>query len=146
MLPPARLDQVDILLINGDSAYSDGYRFDLRPRQAVSLGGGGHRDLSGFGDLKVWAVAGIGNPQRFCLMLESLAIYPVMVDIPDHGIASLSALKRQQSWPILMTEKDAVKYTDAPIDDAWYVPVDVQMSERTEAMIMKQIHVAISND
>ncbi len=144
--PPARMDKVDVVLINGDSDYSGGYRFDLLPRQAVSLGDSQHRDLSEFGGMKVWAVAGIGNPQRFSTMLEAFAINPVLVDIPDHGMVSLSALKRQQPWPILMTEKDAVKYLDNPSDDTWYVPVFVQMSEPTAASIMKQIHSAISND
>ena len=76
-------------------------------------------------------------------MLKSFAMDPVLVDIPDHGMVSLSALKRQQSWPILMTEKDAVKYIDIPADDAWYIPVKVQMSEGTKADIMKQIHSVI---
>jgi tetraacyldisaccharide 4'-kinase len=142
--PPARLDEVDLVLVNGDSDFSQGYRFDLLPHQAVSLAGSGRRDLSEFRGMEVWAVAGIGNPHRFCLMLESFGINPVLVDIPDHGIASLPALKRQHSRPILMTEKDAVKYPDTSPDDAWYVPVTVKISEHEEAIIMQKIHSAIS--
>jgi tetraacyldisaccharide 4'-kinase len=141
--PPERMDKVDVVLVNGNSDYSGGRHFHLLPGQAIRLGDSRRRDLSEFRGMKVWAVAGIGNPQRFFLMLKSFAMDPVLVDIPDHGMVSLSALKRQQSWPILMTEKDAVKYIDIPADDAWYIPVKVQMSEGTKADIMKQIHSVI---
>jgi tetraacyldisaccharide 4'-kinase len=141
--PPERMDKVDIVLVNGDSDYTGGHRFHLFPGQAVCLGDMRRCDLSEFRGMKVWAVAGIGNPERFLLMLKSFAMDPVLVDMPDHGVVSLSALRRQQSWPILMTQKDAVKYIDMPLDDAWYIPVKVQMSEGTKASIMKQIHSVI---
>jgi tetraacyldisaccharide 4'-kinase len=144
--PPSRLDEVDLVLVNGESAYSDGIRFDLLPHRAVSLTGTARRHLSEFAGMEVWAVAGIGNPRRFCRMLESFEIKPVLVDLPDHGVVSLPALHRQQSWPILMTEKDAVKYAAPTVENVWYVPVEVQLSERSESMVMKKIRSVLSND
>jgi tetraacyldisaccharide 4'-kinase len=142
--PVGRLSEVDFVLINGgtDAVYSDqpaGFRFTLDPREAVSLDESSRCDLDSFRGAKAWAVAGIGNPQRFSGMLESHGIDPVVVDVPDHGRAPLARLRERETWPILMTEKDAVKYPDSPVEDAWYVPVDLQMPVELEASIMKCI-------
>lgn len=144
--PPSRLTEVDIVMINGESDFTNGLRFDLVPTQALGLTGSAARNLAEFAGMKVWAVAGIGNPGRFAAMLESFGIDPILVDVPDHGAVSLAALQRQNDWPILMTEKDAVKYRNAPEQNAWYVPVDVQMSEQSEAFIMNRINLALAND
>jgi len=59
--PPGRLDEVDIVMVNGESEYSGGCRFDLSPGQAVSLVDSRSRDLSGFGGKEGWAGAGRGD-------------------------------------------------------------------------------------
>ena len=90
-------------------------------------------------DSGVWAVAGIGNPQRFVAVLRDAGMEPALVDVPDHGVVELESLRREHSWPILMTEKDAVKYPGSSIDDVWYVPVEVVMSSTDEAALMGRI-------
>ena len=143
--PKARLKQVDIVLINGESDFSEGYSFHLIPGDAISLIGAECRDLATFSGKRVWSVAGIGNPERFSKMLKSFGIDPVPVDVPDHGSVSLAALKTENPWPILMTEKDAVKYMETPIENAWFVPVEVRMSEQSEAEVMNLIRALISD-
>ena len=76
----------------------------------------------------MWSVAGIGHPERFARTLEEAGIEAVAVNVPDHGVTSLEQLRERHSWPILMTEKDAVKYPDMTIKDVWYIPVEVRMS------------------
>ena len=134
-----RLREVDLVLINGNGDYPTGYAFSLLPADAQELGSSDARSLVEFGGVRVWAVAGIGNPERFCEMLESFDIEPVSVDVPDHGAISLEALRQKKAYPILMTEKDAVKYLAAPVPDAWYVPVSVKMPVQAQNAVMRRI-------
>jgi tetraacyldisaccharide 4'-kinase len=148
--PVERLSKVDYVLVNGgsDAVCGDdlaGFRFTLHATDAVTLDQSERRELDSFSGTRVWSVAGIGNPQRFTGMLKSRGIDPVAVDVPDHGTVSLSGLREKQPWPILMTEKDAVKYSDDTIADAWYVPVDVQMPAELESSIMKRIQSLVDD-
>jgi tetraacyldisaccharide 4'-kinase len=144
--PPARLASVDFVFINGESSFSAGHLFELAPERALSLDGSARRDLREFSGMRVWSVAGIGNPGRFNAMLRAAGVDPVAVEVPDHGFISLPELRREQAWPILMTEKDAVKYFEIPIDNAWYVPVAVQMSEQVESLVMQRIRTLMPDD
>jgi tetraacyldisaccharide 4'-kinase len=126
--PPARLAEVDLVLVNGASDAIPGYRFDLVPGDVVALADGRHCALAEFRGKKVWSVAGIGHPERFASTLNEAGIEAVAVNVPDHGTTSLEQLRERHPWPILMTEKDAVKYSDTAIKDAWYLPVEVRMS------------------
>lgn len=136
---PDRLREVDLVLVNGEVDYPSGYAFSLVPDEALALNTTRARALGEFSGVRVWAVAGIGNPARFCKMLESFDIEPLSVDIPDHGVISLEALRRKEAYPILMTEKDAVKYPGDPVADAWYVPVVVKMPVQAQTAVMKRI-------
>ena len=84
-------------------------------------------------------MAGIGNPYRFVNTLRNAGLDPELVDVPDHGAVDLGELRREQPWPILMTEKDAVKYPGSSVDDVWYVPVEVAMSPADEAALIGRI-------
>jgi len=137
--PVSRLDAVDIVLFNGGEA-GDGIRqFHLVAGDAVSLDGKRHRALEQFAHTRVWAVAGIGNPGRFSRMLEERKIRVEPVRIPDHGRVSLRALQDQCPMPVLMTEKDAVKYRSDEADNVWYVPVDVAMPQGVSGPMKRRI-------
>lgn len=118
-----RLDSVDLLLINGDLAPQRGYGFVLEPGELKSLDGKREVPLSEFAGRRVWAVAGIGNPARFEQTLHAAGIDCDLVPLPDHGRTDLAALRARAAQPIVMTEKDAVKYPGTPAADAWYLPV-----------------------
>jgi tetraacyldisaccharide 4'-kinase len=134
-----RLREVDLVFINGAVDHPSGYAFSLVPADALELNTTKARALGEFSGVRVWAVAGIGNPARFCKMLESFDIEPLSVDIPDHGTISLEALRQKEAYPILMTEKDAVKYLGDAVPDAWYVPVAVKMPVQAQTAVMKRI-------
>jgi len=136
--PRSRLSEVDLVFYNG-AATAAGHSYTLRPGQVHGLGQVADRDLESFRGQRVWAVAGIGNPQRFVTTLRDAGIDPQLVEVPDHGVVELGALRREQSWPILMTEKDAVKYLGSSIDDVWYVPVDVVMPSAAAAALMGRV-------
>ncbi len=137
--PPGRLEQADLLLVNGGETNGIGHRFELVPGDAVRLDGGGRRPLAEFARRSVWAVAGIGNPQRFTRMLTDRGIEVQSADVPDHGRISLQSLYERRAMPVLMTEKDAVKYRNDPCPDVWYVPVDVEMPDSVSGLVQRQL-------
>jgi tetraacyldisaccharide 4'-kinase len=118
----------DAIVVNGSSETISGCEFELIPQGVVELNGMQRRELSDFAGQTVLAVAGIGNPARFRAMLSAQGIDVVAADVPDHGKANLAALRKRHPMPMLMTEKDAVKYTDSELDDVWYVPVVAEFS------------------
>jgi tetraacyldisaccharide 4'-kinase len=137
--PPARLAEVDLLFINGDPAPDQGVGFTLQAEDLTSLGDGRRLPLAHFSGQRVWAVAGIGNPQRFYDSLRDAGIKPMPVEIPDHGRTDLQALSRESAQPILMTEKDAVKYSPDVDVDAWYLPVRAELSAAALAALQEQL-------
>lgn len=138
--PACRLATADLVLVNGGPPGNGRIAFTLRLTSAVALHGGERRDLASFAGEKAWAVAGIGNPGRFYAELRRHGIDAVPVELRDHGRADLARLRRTAAWPILMTEKDAVKYPQSRDPDAWYLPAEIEMSPDSEATIMSRIH------
>ena len=126
-----RLDSVDLLLINGDPEPERGYGFVLEPGRLKSLGGEREEPLSAFSGRRVWAVAGIGHPARFEQTLVAAGLDCELVPLPDHGRTDLAALRARAAQPIIMTEKDAVKYSGPAAADAWYLPVSFLPSRNT---------------
>ena len=51
---------------------------------------------------------------------------------------------RERPQPILMTEKDAVKYRDNPPADAWFVPVRVEFDPADAAKLLELVGTRIN--
>jgi tetraacyldisaccharide 4'-kinase len=104
-----------------------------REIEAMSRAGGagaalwGQRleDLRG---LRVHAVAGIGNPERFFALLKSFGLDLVPHAFSDHHAFKARDLDLPGSAPILMTEKDAVRCATFANDRLACVPVTAQFS------------------
>ena len=140
--PAKRLQKADLVLLNGPPTADlevGFHEFGLSPVGAVSLDGLQSAALEEFAGQRVWMVAGIGNPDRFRQVLVAAGIDAVPVPVGDHACVSLEELRRQESWPVFMTEKDAVKYSSSPIDDVWYVPVKITMPESTKVAVIDRL-------
>ena len=90
------------------------------------------RPLAAFSGLAVFALAGIGNPERFYQSLRQHKIVLELVPVGDHGVLSAAhwqALteKNENSRPLLLTEKDAIKYPAS--ENVWMVPVSADVSD-----------------
>lgn len=129
-----RLQKVDATLVNGGEQEGSGYRFDLVIEVAVSLDNGNSRPLDEFAGQEVWALAGIGNPERFYDALRAQGINVRAVAVADHGMIDLHVLHSEKQMPVLMTEKDAVKYESADGCDCWFVPARVVMQDEGEVL------------
>lgn len=138
--PVSRLAAATLVVVNGGEPQSGECGFTLRAQEARALADDQPCPIERFAGRKVWALAGIGHPERFFDTLRQAGIEPVAVEVPDHGVTDLARLRDKADWPILMTEKDAVKYPHCEDGSTWYLPVDLVMPPATEALIMTRIH------
>ena len=145
--PPSRLAQVDALVINGAELVPDAA--GLPPQFAMRLLGDtfhaltdsqracGAEDLAG---LRLAAVAGIGDPQRFFTHLKGLGLSFVPYPFSDHHPFKAADLARIAADALLMTEKDAVKcagLTDRPV---WVLPVTARVEPDLAALVMEKLN------
>lgn len=79
------------------------------------------KPLSEFNGKTVYAVAGIGDTQGFFSALEGEGIDVKPVSFPDHHIYKQNDLEMAEPFPIIMTQKDAVKCERLKIQNAWYL-------------------------
>jgi tetraacyldisaccharide 4'-kinase len=141
-----RIEQADALLVNGGSAAIDGVDFKLVSGDLLSVAGSESRPLEEFAGQRVWAVAGIGNPRRFYSMLTSAGLEVDPVDVEDHGKYPLESLLARRDQPILMTQKDAVKYSSSAPMNSWYLPVEVEFSATDTANLLQLITFGLTKD
>lgn len=135
-----------LVLVNGGPEKKAGdLCFHLQTSDAVALNRRERRALAVFSGQKVWAVAGIGDPLRFYSELRGHGIEPVPVTVPDHGRVDLTGLRQKADWPILMTEKDAVKYSGYRDAAAWYLPVEVVIPPEVEAVVMRHVRDSLAS-
>lgn len=127
--PLVRLDEVDVVLINGRRG-SDETGFDLRPGPAWPLAGGAPRTLADFAsDGPVHAVAGIGEPRRFFATLRAAGVAIVEHAFADHHRYRAEELAFGDDRPVLMTEKDAIKCRNFARPNWYALPVEAELPE-----------------
>lgn len=81
--------------------------------------------LSAIAGTQVRALAGIGNPARFYAALRTAGAIVEAIPVADHGLVQL----QDGETPIIMTEKDALKYADSAAlkCGVWYLPVSAEL-------------------
>lgn len=131
-----RMKEVDQVLLNGQRRGDQGMLsvveqnaivFELVPGDAVRLDGSLVRPLARFSGTTVHAIAAIGNPARFFDMLRTFGIQVIEHPMADHAKLSAADLDFGDRFPVLMTEKDAVKLGRSGDDRLWKIPVDVEI-------------------
>ena len=134
----SRLKSVDMVVSNGTTGPG---RFIMQlgnikvinlldPKQTRMLG-----DFKS--EQKIYAVAGIGNSERFFKQLENSGIKIERLDFPDHHKYTEEDLAIAGDAPLLMTEKDAVKCRRFAKPSHWYVQVDAQLHDTFSVRIDK---------
>ena len=140
----SRLATVDHVVINGE--------FDALPDSIAahsmhfvtgmlrSLDDGMAWRLSQFKGCTVHAVAGIGNPMRFFDLLRQTGITVKEHAFPDHHAFRKEDFDQMDGdFPILMTEKDAVKCTRLGLKNAWFLSVDAVLPAEWESALVEQM-------
>ena len=111
--PVSRLHEVDFVVINGATSNtfnSHQLVTQLMPEYWINIGNGDVIALEQLPESsRFHAVAGIGNPQRYFDALRNLGLNIIEHAFPDHHVFTSMDIKFDDNFPILMTEKDAVK-------------------------------------
>jgi tetraacyldisaccharide 4'-kinase len=125
--PLSRLQTADLIVINGGNAQEGEFAMRLHLQAARCLKSGAAYSLKKFSHAMVHGVAGIGNPERFFIQLREQGLTVCQHPFPDHHCFQPKDLAFEDSQPVLMTEKDAVKCTRFARDHYWYVPIDASL-------------------
>lgn len=136
---PSRLKHVNAVICNGGKPEQDEHLMTLQPQWAVNLKTGEKRALSEFVGQPAVALAGIGYPPRFFMMLEQLGILLYATHgFADHQAytAKMIAPLQHGELPLLMTEKDAVKCHHFAQENWWSIPVFATFSENSTACLL----------
>jgi len=140
--PPARLAQVDYVVINGaNRVFSEDQlsagdtpvtTMRLVPEYWVNVKTGERADVqalpipAALSD-DIQALAGIGNPQRFFDTLGELGLAASCHGYDDHHVYSAVELAFARDKVLLMTEKDAVKCETFAGEHWWSLVVSAEL-------------------
>ncbi len=138
--PPARLERVDAIVVNGAGfSHPAAIRMDIEPRALVALAGGQRRSLADFAGRSVTAVAAIGNPGRFFALLRAHGLAVQERALPDHRALAPEQAGAGEGSLVLMTEKDAVKCAGNDWRDAWYLEVEGRIDDSAARSLLERI-------
>ena len=127
--PVSRLKKVDMVISNGKPGKNE-HLMEYIPGKLHSLIDDNHEmDLENFRGREIHVVTGIGNPARFYSYLRKFEIRIIKHEFPDHYFYARTDLKFNDDFPVVMTEKDAVKCREFANDRFWYLPVSAKLGE-----------------
>jgi tetraacyldisaccharide 4'-kinase len=137
--PASRLLTVDMVVMNGGDE-SESCAMTLEPCEFISVLHSERRiKFDEFPRQKIYAVAGIGHPQRFFTLLQEAGFDVINKSFPDHHAYQPRDFNLAEDLPILMTEKDAVKCADFADERYWYLRVSGKMSAAVKQEIESKI-------
>ncbi len=90
--------------------------------------------------LRVHAVAGIGDPQRFFASVKALGLEAIAHAFADHHDFQPHDLEFENCDAVLMTEKDAVKCVTFPRTDLFALRVDAVIDPAFVQFLEKRLH------
>ncbi len=134
--PASRLKSVDFVVANGEAREGEvPMRLDFGA--PINLGDAQQkRTLSAFYGAPSHAVCGIGNPDRFFEQLRSKGLEIIPHAFPDHHTYRPADIDFADDYPVLMTEKDAVKCVRFAAARHWYLPVNAVLPDSfSEALV-----------
>lgn len=140
----SRLQSVDIIVNSGELPISHAearsvYQMRLKGDIFHSLDDKQSHSAMFFKDKVVYAIAAIGHPQRFFASLSALGLRFNTRIFPDHHPFKGEDFADIVQHTLLMTEKDAVKCQSLGLNDAWYLPVQAEVT----AEKLPPLHLAV---
>lgn len=89
---------------------------------------------------KIFALAGIGNPQRFFDKLHDLGLQFESRVYADHYMFQPEDFTKIRADAVLMTEKDAVKCRAFAQANFWVLPVSADVDQRLVTIILSKLN------
>ena len=149
--PLSRLAQADFIVMNGAAEHPSlrrlGASLEARALQmkllaGLAIGLDGRepsRPLEDFRGRPLHAIAGIGNPARFFRDLRARGLDVIEHAFPDHHPFEPRDLSFQDDFPVLMTEKDAVKCVAFANSRSWVVPASAAFDEPQARELLEHV-------
>lgn len=146
--PESRLSTVDLVIYNTGAfygvpekaipkdaytAYTMGYVPDklynaFQPNRQASL--------ATFHAKTVHAIAGIGNPEQFFQLLTDYGLIVIKHAFPDHHRFTHRDVYFRNEFPVIMTEKDAVKCKKFVDLRHWILPIKAEVDSQFDAKLL----------
>lgn len=128
--PPERIKEADLVVVNGGNDWLEGeFAMQCLGDTLINLASGEVKPVQAFAGQACYAVAGIGNPNRFFRQLEAVGLDCDCRAFPDHHPFAAADLAFEDEKPVLMTEKDAVKCRAFAKNHHWYLPVEANLPD-----------------
>ncbi|TCS92331.1 lipid-A-disaccharide kinase [Pseudofulvimonas gallinarii] len=127
--PIERAAACDFIVVNGGRAAPDEVAMQLELMSAVALASDESIPLESFAGRAVHAVAGIAEPDRFFDALRVRGLRIEAHGFSDHHAFTPADLEFGDEFPVLMTEKDAVKCVSFARGHWYAVPVSAQLPD-----------------
>ncbi len=124
----ARLGTVDMVVGSGKAGKSE-FLMEYVYEDLRSLDEQTTLSIDSFRNTTVHVVSAIGNPARFHAYLRSHNIRLIKHEFTDHYLFAETDLQFGDDFPIIMTEKDAVKCREFNISKMWYLPITAVFTE-----------------
>ena len=143
--PLSRLAAVDAVVCNGmrDSRLAGAVPlFDMRLQAGAFYRLDDPRQTCGATELigrNLYALAGIGDPERFFRTLSGLGLTFEAHPFPDHYAYLTADLAFAGDGILLMTEKDAVKCAGLTAGETWVLPVEAELSPALIELILEKL-------
>jgi tetraacyldisaccharide 4'-kinase len=147
--PIRRLQTVDAVVVNGGSGALEINGRTNPPQFAMQLSGAQFVNLlhpqqtaqaDDFKGLRLHAVAGIGNPQRYFDHLADLGLSFTPHAFPDHHPYVAADLAFADCDALLLTEKDAVKCASFADARFWVLRVDAELDPALIQLLLQKLH------
>jgi tetraacyldisaccharide 4'-kinase len=148
-----RLNTADLVIYNGQcprqiNADNQALAMNLTAMEICHVKSNKRLSLTDFvkNNVRVNAIAAIGSPARFFATLESNNfIISESRGYVDHHAFTLSDLDDfDESIPLVMTEKDAVKCQSFCKDNWWYLPVNASFTQTEQKILQDKINAVMS--
>jgi tetraacyldisaccharide 4'-kinase len=151
--PAGRLRSADLVVMHGEDLHGvlpagqPALRMELAPLPLRQVASGQEQALQTLQGANVHALAGIGNPARFFALLRTLGAHPVEHPRPDHHPLVAADLEFGDGYPIVMTEKDAVKCRQLAAGrvNVFYLPVTVVLPDADITRLLDRVQAIGSN-
>jgi tetraacyldisaccharide 4'-kinase len=143
--PPERIRSVDLVVVNTPIELQEGeFAMHYRGQQLLNLATGESQPLAALQGMACHAVAGVGNPTRFFEQLAAAGLNCQRHAFPDHHPFTAQDLQFNDTLPLVMTEKDAVKCGAFAQPHHWYLPVTadvpVAFSDALHTLLTEKTH------